>query len=368
MKNAIEIGQVVKLIRQVILGVAFCSLGVYAATAEHRMVRVGVSAPLSGEGAEYGAAVRNGIELAREERPEVFAGITLAYEDNRYDAATAVTAFNKLATVDRADVIFSWGEPPLHATAAIAERLGVPLCAMSLDPIPAVGKQFVTLTANPTEQYASLTMAHLRSRGVKRIGIVVTEDPFFNAMLQSIKEHLLSGESVDVIESVRPGDQDFKAAIMKARRAQFDAIGVYLWAGQVSTFLRQAGTASLTPKYFGTDVFESRSEIALAGDGIEGAVYPNIRVPQEFLAKYQKKYGNDAQIAYAYNAYQFALTTAVVFPSGGEIPVAREIVARYRTVERAGVFRQQVTPSGAKYFEFPLTIRKVTGGGFVDAE
>jgi len=54
--------------------------------AEDSRFRLGVSCPLSGVLAEYGTAVRNGIELARRENPQRFSAVEIVFEDSQMQA------------------------------------------------------------------------------------------------------------------------------------------------------------------------------------------------------------------------------------------------------------------------------------------
>lgn len=64
--------------------------GVGIGRAQTNTFRLGVSCPLSGVLAEYGAAVRNGIELARKEQPELFSRTEIVYEDSQWDPKKAL--------------------------------------------------------------------------------------------------------------------------------------------------------------------------------------------------------------------------------------------------------------------------------------
>src|SRR5215212_6092609 len=79
--------------------------GVFAATDK---LIVGVNLPLTGDVAEYGVAVRNGIEMARKEQPGLFEDIDFLYGDNRYDGRTALTVFHSQHDVQKAKLSFVW--------------------------------------------------------------------------------------------------------------------------------------------------------------------------------------------------------------------------------------------------------------------
>ena len=76
---------------------------------------VGAILPLSGRSADYGVAAKNGIELAREENPELFSNIRFLYEDSLYDGKTTITTFNKMKSIDKANLVFVWGHGPAEA-------------------------------------------------------------------------------------------------------------------------------------------------------------------------------------------------------------------------------------------------------------
>ena len=63
-------------------------------------VKIGVILPLSGSMATLGGAIRNGIELARSERPELFGRIKFIYEDDQYDIKQSIAAYRKLRDLD----------------------------------------------------------------------------------------------------------------------------------------------------------------------------------------------------------------------------------------------------------------------------
>jgi len=331
---------------------------------EKKLIKIGVSIPLTGDVAEYGNAVKNGIELAKSQDPTGFANLEFIYEDNQYDAAKAVTTFKKLKDIDKVSLIYNWGEPTLGSVAPIAESLKFPILAMSLDRKPAENKKFIILTINYADQFAEKLVSYLRSKGIKNIGIIHAEDPFLNSMILGIKENLKTDETLKVIASVNPTEQDFKLHITKLKNSKFEAVGVYLFPGQLSTFFRQATTMKFESNFFGTDFFESRTEIAQSNHGMENAVYPNVKIPENFSVEYLKKYKNDAQIAYAYNAYEFAKTSATVLPKDNSNLNSEEIIDLYLKKERSDIFTVEKTPEGVPYYKFPLVMKVIKNDKF----
>src|SRR5262249_3017181 len=93
-------------------------------------VRVGAISPFTGEGADYGKAARTGIDLAVD---EINANggvkgkqIEVIYEDDKGNPRDAVSAFQKLATVDKVPAVLGpFYSGNVLAVAPDADRLRV---------------------------------------------------------------------------------------------------------------------------------------------------------------------------------------------------------------------------------------------------
>lgn len=341
----------------------FCFIAVFAASISSLSAetKIGVSAPLSGDLAEYGTAVRQGIELAKEQGEASFDSIQFIYEDNKYDSAASVSALNKLTQIDQVQILFQWGELPLHATADTMERLKLPSIVMSVDAEPALGKQYLIRASNHPNDFAAILIANLKQRGFKRLAFIATEDPFTMSLFNSVKSLGSKDFEITLVATVAPSELDFKTNVMSIKTAKYDALGVFLNPGQVSNFCRQAATLKLGLPIFGTDIFESRNEIKNSAGQLEGAVYPNFTVPADFANAYQAKFGNDYQISYAYNAYIFAKISAAVLPKSEQNISAEQILAAYKTPPAELDIRFVNSPELGQYYHFPMRLMRVSG-------
>ena len=78
---------------------------------ERGTIKIGVITDLTGPAAYWGESTRAGAELAVKELEEQGYKIQLIYEDYKLDAATAVSAAQKLVNVDRVDAIYAEFNP-----------------------------------------------------------------------------------------------------------------------------------------------------------------------------------------------------------------------------------------------------------------
>jgi len=332
--------------------------------------KIGVIAPLSGPLAEYGVGAKNGIEMARRHRPESFKNIELIYEDSQWDARTAVSAFNKLRVVDRASLILNWGNPTTEAVASIAEQTRTPLIGMTLDPVPSIGKKFVIRSTNSADQFSARLVEYLKSAGYKNMGVVMAQNTYVEGLYEGIEKSLADDQKIEVVDRYNMDDQDFRSSIAKIRGRNYDAIGVFLISGQIHGFYRQMASQNLTVPTFGTDFFESKTEILMSQGGMNGAVYSHLGTSDSFREEYVELHGNDLQIAYAANWYDMAMLLGDVFTNLSKTASAEDIMTSLReSGVRQGVggeFQYRETPEDGPHFQFPIKVKKIEGEEIVE--
>lgn len=225
----------------------------------------------------------------------------------------AVASFQKLKDQDKVSLILNWGNPTTEALAPLAERAKLPLIGMSLDPKVSQGRSYVIRSTNASSHFSAKLAGYLKKRGYRNLGVVIADNTYVQGLYDGLKLSLGDGTHLEVIDRYNLDDQDFRSSVTKIRKKKFDAIGVFLISGQVSAFYRQMSSQGLSLPTFGTDFFESTTEIRNAAGGMEGAVYTHLGVGAAFRQSYLKKYGNDYQIAYAGNWYDIAVMLGILF-------------------------------------------------------
>jgi branched-chain amino acid transport system substrate-binding protein len=271
------------------------------------VVKVGVIAPLTGPLAEYGEAFRNGIVLAQEQSPNK--NVQYIFEDSAYDSGKTVTAFYKLRDTDKVDVLINWGDPTSLALATVVKDSGIPFIAATTLSDVAKASPDTVRTLDTADDFAKVMWSYFRTHGQKNIGIVKLEHPYINNLVAALTKEKKADEKVEVIDTYQSfGDKDFRTSIVKIKTAagKYDTVGVFLGTGQIGQYYNQAAQLGLKKPSFGTDFFESQSDIDTAGKNIDGAVYANYDVTANFKSQYQTKFGNVSQIGYAGNGYDIA--------------------------------------------------------------
>ncbi len=327
-------------------------------------VKIGVIAPLTGPLAEYGEAFRNGILLAAKEHGG--SNVEFVFEDSGYDPKRAIAAYNKLTSVDGVQAVMDWGSPTSDAIAPVAEKRS-DVAFMAFTPVTTVaagGTQTIRMFERP-ETFAAKTWEHLRARGVKSVAVIKVENQYINSLYTELERQAITGERVDMVEEVATfGEKDFRTSIAKIKKAatKYDAVGVYLGSGQIGQFYKQLDEQDVELVTFGTDFFESQSDIDDAGAAIDGAVYAHYDVPQSFKDVYLAEFGNLSQVAYAGNAYDMA----TLFLNTDSLSDSASILSAIQNTNDfkgvMGTYSYKTNADGDKYLSIPVHIKEIRAG------
>lgn len=273
------------------------------------VVKIGIIGPFSGPLAGYGEAHRNGFMLAAEQLGAASHNVEFIYEDSEFDTAKAVAAFRKLTTVDKVDLVVDWGAATSYGIAPLAKDAGVPFIAISIDPATVKASDYVFRDNPSPDDVAAKLWEHFREKGYKNVAIVNLKMLYFDLIVESLEKQRQAGEQVTIVDTHYSfGDSDFRTSIAKLKnlKSKPDTLGVFLAGGQIAQFYKQADQQELKVPTFGTDFFESRSEISDAGGLMDGAVYVNMGTSDTFVTEYTSRFNTDDQISYAGLSYDLA--------------------------------------------------------------
>jgi uncharacterized membrane protein len=139
--------------------------------------------------------------------------------------------------------------------------------------------------------------------------------------------------------------------------------------GQIPVFYKQARQMKLESLTFGTNFFESHSEIRAAEGSMDGAVFANTHIKPEFRKRYAEEYGNDSQLAFGAPAYELAMTIGKLFNKQEDTLTSEEIMRKFHSLEEntgiaSGPWRVINSKEHGKYVKFPLAIKKISENGY----
>ncbi|WGS52707.1 ABC transporter substrate-binding protein [Paraburkholderia sp. D15] len=304
---------------------------VEAATPAHgEPVYFGVSGPLTGPNAQYGAQWKAGFDLALDEinRDGGIDGRPLQYvfEDSQSDPRQSVSIAQKFVSDPRILIeLGDFSSPASMAASPIYQRAGlVQLGFTNSHPDFTKGGDFIW-SPSVSQADAQPLLAELAAKqGFKRVAVLYQNTDWGRASNDVfVKAAASRGTQVVASEGYQPTDKDFRATLLRLRDANPDALVLISYYSDGAQIVRQArGSGLHTPIVAASSVYSPKF-MELGGDAVNGVTtntsfFPDDPRPevQHFVRGFEAKYHQqpDAFNAYAYDA---AIIAAQALRAGG---------------------------------------------------
>jgi len=270
-------------------------------------LKIGVLLPLSGPAIIWGQSLKRGIEIAEEDVS--FQNIDFVYEDNQASPTVAISAYEKLKSVDKIDAVF-----------ATFSRTGVPLASLAeRDKIPmivtlAAGNDIADLSpyafrlSYTAKQFAGPQFQSLvQKNGYKEIAVIYVNDEYGSSVNSLIVDFAKNNNiEVALSEPVEVGTTDFKTQLAKFSAKKPDALLFALGSpAETLGLVRQIQEMQIQEDIL--EVSAVLSDKQSRGDSIVKPIniYTNALSfslglsGQELTKKYQEKYHEDPPFAVA---------------------------------------------------------------------
>ncbi|AFQ45916.1 ABC-type branched-chain amino acid transport system, periplasmic component [Desulfosporosinus meridiei DSM 13257] len=285
--------------------------------------KIGVISYLTGGGAAYGQAIKEGLDLAAGEiNAQGKLKVELIYEDSRGEKTEAINAANKLINKDNVvGIIGPTLSGEMFAAGPIADQAGVPIMGTSTtaEGIPALGN-FVFRNALP--EFLAVPQAvekAISTYNLKKVAVMYSNNNDWAVSGYKTIESTLKKNGVEIVatETFADKDTDYSAQLTKIAALKPDAVMVSSLYQEASLVLKKAREIGITVPFVGTNGFNSPELIKIAGAAADGAIVASPWFPgkqddkvQKFIADYKAKYNNkipDQFAAQSYDAlYMFA--------------------------------------------------------------
>lgn len=272
---------------------------------DNGIIKIGVIGPLTGEVAQYGEAVINGVKLRTKEIND--AGgingkkIELVIADSKGDSQEAINIYKKMISQDKVDLVI--GEVISSATLAIADlaqSAKKPLISASGTNIDITkGRDFVfrTTFTDPYQGVATAKYAH--AKGVKSVAILTNTSSDYSVGLADAFKKQARQDGITVIEEkYTKDDKDFKSILTKIKGQNPEAIFIPDYYNTIGLIITQANELGLKVQYLGGDGWDGIQ--ANFGTAAEGAIFASQFAPndtdaavQGFIGNYKKEFNKD---------------------------------------------------------------------------
>ncbi len=329
---------------------------------ESYTVRWGLALPLSGPLARAGEDIRRGIEMA-------FSEVTgeikhkLFFEDTQNQNKNAVTAAQKLISVDKVDVIVGLWETA-EPIAPLADRYNIVHASIRWN--SDIADQFKnTFTFEATyDDYAKSYVNLFESMGIKTLSILNSDLVGWNLSLKSFLEYSeLAKFKILSVQTYLPDEKDFKVYAYKALKGDPDIILVNDTAESlelVTRKIRELKNKQRVTGYLGLpinlELFENESYIGL------------LETDSDFEDKFFKTYKTPVYLR-AQLAYDLAITVKNAYKNFPTKPTTEDVVKKIKaSKKRLGASGPLIPTNNGKVFRTKCVAMQIKNGKRVKYE
>ncbi|WP_460039884.1 ABC transporter substrate-binding protein [Thermaerobacter litoralis] len=288
------------------------------------VIKIGVSAPITGNIAAIGESTQNAARLAEEEinaQGGLDVGgkkmkVQFIIEDDENKPESTASVFQKLITQDQVvAIIGSQSSSASNAGAPIANDAKVPMISpWATNPNVTKDKPFVFRAAfiDPFQGYVMAKFAY-ENLGARKAAVLYDVAQDYNKGLAEVfrDEFTKMGGQITAFETYTTGDKDFSAQLTKIKGTDPDVLFLPNYYSEVPLQAQQARRLGIDAVLIGGDAWDSPELLELGGADLEGSYFSNhyssssdAPKVKEFVEKYKAKYGTtpDAAAALTYDA------------------------------------------------------------------
>ncbi len=313
-----------------------------AGIAQAADIKFGVAEALSGGAAQYGVAIRNGLQLAADEI-NVKGGINgnkirLVIEDEQGKKEEAINVVKKLIFQDKVLMIFG---PTLSnsmfAGGPVANGAKTVIFGTSntANGITDIGPYVFRNSVMESDVLPVTVATAAKHYNIKKVAVIYGNDDAFTKSGYDVFKTVLAERKLPVTttETYVKGDVDFKAQLTKIKASAPDAVICSCLAEEAANIMTQARGLGIKAPFIGGNGFNSPKlfEISkLAGEGtFVGSPWSNTNpapANKAFVAEYLKKYNTEPNqfAAQGYDAVYIAAAALKDIKFTGDLSADRE--------------------------------------------
>ena len=320
-----------------------------AAPATGEPVWFGVSGPLTGQNAQYGAQWKAGFDLALEaiNADGGINGRLLAYvfEDSQNDPRQAVGLAQKFVNDKRIQIeLGDFSSPASMAASPIYQRAGlVQLGFTNSHPDFTKGGDYVwSPSISQADAQPLLADLAVRTLGFKRVAVLFLNTDWGRTSRDVfVKAAAARGAEVVIAEGYQPDEKDFRSTLVRVRDANPDGLVLISYYPDGALIAGQVRNVGLKQPIAASGSVYSPKFIELGGAAVNGINTNTSFFPdepraevQDFVKRFRAKYGKepDAFNAYAYDAVVIAAAALREAGPNGDRKAVRDAFYKIKDV------------------------------------
>lgn len=282
--------------------------------AKKETIKIGVILPLTGDAANYGKSLQEGINTADALlKDSVGFALNIIYEDSKAEPQRAVTSINKLLSVDKVEcIIGDMFTSTTLAIAPIAEKNNILLLSPtgSANEISLNKKQVFRIYPSEVEEGNTLSNFYKEKFSTQKCAIIYANEDAMKNVVSTIIENF--GDSIVVFESsFSKGITDFKNIILSIPKTVSNVF-VIGYLNDAALLVKQSTELNKNYTFLGISTLYDNQFIDLTKNASNNVYFtapyysvksenPNIN---QFVSKYNSIYKKEPDVwaGYGYDA------------------------------------------------------------------
>ncbi len=345
---------------------------------ESKEINIGCVFALTGKAAQFGVWVKNGADLAIEEINDSGGRngykLKLLVEDTQSEPKLAVSAFNKLISLNKVTVAIGFvSSSEALVCAPIAEKSKVVMITpvAGTPELKDAGDYIFRTRESGLLQSYKIAGYIFNDLGHKKAAIIYENAANAVGYKEAfIEEFTRLGGQIQLNESYEEGQTDFRAILTKVKSLNPRAIYVPGVGSIIGRILKQAKELGIDAEFFSSAGIEDPELFKIAGDAAEGVIFgsPAFSVDstdshtKQFVSKYRNRYGDDPSV-YAANAYDTVMLIAGALKDTGSTKSDDIKRYLYQIKDYQGASGQITFDSYGEVVK-PIILKKIVNGNF----
>jgi branched-chain amino acid transport system substrate-binding protein len=242
---------------------------------------LGVSLPLSGNGAGWGVDVRNTLTFANEKLSG--GSVRLIFEDDRCEPKSAVTVAQKLTAIDKVNQVYVMCGQSVLAAAPIYKRAGVTVITMGT---PSKLSRLGVFRMSLSDAVGAAFLVQAIKERHKAVTVLTEEADYPSELWRDFE---IAADSIGLKtrnEFFQAQQYDFRSLLLRIKQSSDEALFLNTQSEQsLTALLKQLRELGMTPKLYAAYIPGSASFLASAGPLADGIIFLDFPGTAELLSE-----------------------------------------------------------------------------------
>ena len=293
---------------------------------EPETYKIGAILPLTGNLAIFGEGEKNAIDLALTDLKEEWGKkkadrIQVIYEDCMGNPKNAVTAANKLLSVDDVDALITVFSGVSLAVAPLTEKSKTVQIILAMDPRITKENKYAFRIYPNMWQEAELILQYIKERGPQKVAVLSIHISAYEMEIsQLLKPNLAKlGSKLVAWETFEFADRDIRPQLIKIKNANPELLVLFAYPHQNPMIFKALNELNILGKVDLLGTISFSFDLQIPDTLLEGVTFiaPSFIVRKEaeanlFAENYKKRYGKAPTFdaAFTYDSFRLLVETA----------------------------------------------------------